>query len=181
MKRRDVVKLIVVVPASGAVLSDSGLAKAAAPAEPAATGAGKASAGAPGARRVPDFAGDILDSDMNGLGPDGKPTGQRMTYTGASKANTNVEEAMRHKMKLTKEEQGILDGKDGEEKARLMKILVKFGNTFGAEELVELGGAPHSNMFIGAGYMASMIKMLDVCANAGLKSYAPYPLAGGSL
>jgi hypothetical protein len=111
---------------------------------------------------------------MNGLGPDGKPTGQKMTYTGASKANASVEEAMRHKMKLTREEQAILDGKDGEEKARLMKILVKFGNTFGAEELVELGGAPHSNMFIGAGYMASMIKMLDECARAGLKSYAPY-------
>ena len=111
---------------------------------------------------------------MSGLGSDGKPTGQKMTFTGASKANTSVEEAMRHKMKLTKEEQAILDGKEGEEKARLMKILVKFGNTFGADELVDLGGAPHSNMFIGAGYMASMIRMLDTCARAGLKSYAPY-------
>jgi hypothetical protein len=97
-----------------------------------------------------------------------------MTFTGASKANASVQEAMEHKMKLTREEQAILDGKEGEEKARLMKILVKFGNTFGAEELVDLGGAPHSNMFIGAGYMASMINMLDTCANAGLKSYAPY-------
>jgi len=52
--------------------------------------------------------------------------------------------------------------------------VVKFGNTFGADKLVELGGAPHSNMFIGAGYMSSMIDMLDQCAKAGLKSYAPY-------
>ena len=81
---------------------------------------------------------------------------------------------MKHKMKLTKEEQAILDGKEGEEKAKLMKILVQFGNTFGAEKLVDLGGAPHSNMFIGAPYMASMIRMLDECAKAGLKSYAPY-------
>ena len=44
----------------------------------------------------------------------------------------------------------------------------------GAEKLVDLGGAPHSNMFIGAEYMSSMIKMLDECAKAGLKSYAPY-------
>jgi predicted aconitase len=55
-----------------------------------------------------------------------------------------------------------------------MKILVTFGNTFGAEKLVDLGGAPHSNMFIGAPYMKSMIRMLDDCAKAGLKSYAPY-------
>jgi predicted aconitase len=123
---------------------------------------------------VPKFAKDMLTSDMNGLGPDGKPTGQRMTYTGASKANDTAEKAMRHKMKLTKEEQAILDGKDGEEKAKLMKILVAFGNTFGAEKLVALGGAPHSNMFIGAPYMKSMIKMLDECAKAGLKSYATY-------
>jgi predicted aconitase len=114
----------------------------------------------------------MVHSDMDGLGPDGKPTGQKATYTGASKANATAEKAMAHKMKLTKEEQAILDGKEGKEKA--MKILVTFGNTFGAEKLVDLGGAPHSNMFIGAPYMKSMIRMLDDCAKAGLKSYAPY-------
>ena len=123
---------------------------------------------------VPEYAKEMRHSDMDGIGPDGKPTGQRATYTGASKANVKAEEAMRHKMKLTREEQAILDGKDGEEKAKLMKILVAFGNTFGAAKLVDLGGAPHSNMFIGAPYMSSMIKMLDECAKAGLKSYAPY-------
>ncbi|MGK7896391.1 MAG: aconitase X [Xenococcus sp. (in: cyanobacteria)] len=125
-------------------------------------------------KEVPEFASGMLDSDMSGLGPGGKPTGQTATFTGASRVNAEVEQAMGHQMKLTTEEQAILDGRDGEEKAKLMKILVQFGNIFGAEQLVELGGAPHSNMFIGAGYMASMIKMLDQCANAGLKSYAPY-------
>ena len=124
--------------------------------------------------KVPDFASGMMDSDMSGLGPGGKPTGQRATFTGASKSNATVEQAMRHKMKLTTEEQAILDGRDGEEKAKLMKILVQFGNIFGAEKLVNLGGAPHSNMFIGAGYMSSMIEMLDQCARVGLKSYAPY-------
>jgi predicted aconitase len=146
---------------------------------PAQTDKAAASAGAAKAKGVkggpvPEFAKDMLTSDMDGLGPDGKPTGQKATYTGASKANATAEKAMGHKMKLTKEEQAILDGKDGEEKAKLMKILVLFGNTFGAEKLVDLGGAPHSNMFIGAPYMKSMIKMLDECAKAGLKSYAPY-------
>jgi hypothetical protein len=171
MKRRDLIKVVALAPTAAAVLSARSLA-----AEPASVGKGavKSPAGASGAGKIPDFARDILDSDMSGLGSDGKPTGQKMTFTGASKANATVEEAMRHKMKLTREEQATLDGKEGKEKARLMKILVKFGNTFGADELVDLGGAPHSNMFIGASYMSSMINMLDECANAGLKSYATY-------
>ena len=133
--------------------------------------AAPASSGASKAFKVPDYAGNMMNSDMDGIGPDGKPTGQKATYTGASKANAKAEEAIQFKMKLTKEEQAILDGKEGKEKAKLMKIMVKFGNTFGAEKLVKLGGAPHSNMFIGAPYMSSMIKMLDECARAGLKSY----------
>jgi predicted aconitase len=153
----------------------SGLANAAAAAEPAAKGAAKASAGASGAGKVPDYAKDMLTSDMNGLGPDGKPTGQTMTFTGASQAGVTAETATNTKeMALTQEEQDILDGKEGVEKAKLMKILVKFGNTFGAEKLVDLGGAPHSNLFIGAPYMGSMIDMLNECADAGLKSYATY-------
>jgi predicted aconitase len=139
---------------------------------PAPSGTSKT--GASGTGKVPDYAKHMLHSDMDGIGPDGKPTGQKATYTGASKANATAEKAMRHKMKLTKEEQAILDGKEGKEKAKLMKILVAYGNAFGAEKLVDLGGAPHSNMFIGAGYMKSMIQMLDECAKAGLKSYAPY-------
>jgi predicted aconitase len=77
-------------------------------------------------------------------------------------------------MTLTEEEQGILDGKEGEEKAKLMKIVVAYGNAFGAEKLVDLGGAPHSNMYIGTEYMKSMIAMFAECADAGLKAYAPY-------
>jgi predicted aconitase len=146
---------------------------------PASKGTGQAASGkaaAAGSQKteMPRYAENFLTSDMQGLGPDGKPTGQSATFTGTSKANAVAEQAMKHKMKLTREEQAILDGKEGEEKAKLMKILVQFGNTFGAENLVDLGGAPHSNMFIGAGYMSSMINMLDECANAGLKSYATY-------
>ena len=39
---------------------------------------------------------------------------------------------------------------------------------------MSLGGAPHSNLFVGAPYLGSLIDMLDECANAGLKSYATY-------
>jgi predicted aconitase len=151
-----------------------GTAEAATPDKAAKAVDRTAPVGTSGDGKVPDFADKMLTSDMVGLGPDGKPTGIKATFTGASKANAKAEQAMKHKMKLTSEEQAILDGSEGEEKAKLMQIVVKFGNTFGAEKLVELGGAPHSNMFIGASYMSSMIKMLDECAKAGLKSYAPY-------
>ena len=103
MKRRDFVKSAALVPAAGALIATSRMSEAAiskgaalsgTAVDPASAGRG---AGAPGAGKVPDFAGNILDSDMSGLGSDGKPTGQKMTFTGASKANTSVEEAMRHK------------------------------------------------------------------------------------
>jgi predicted aconitase len=173
VKRRDFLKGIALVPASGALLAVSGL-PGCATANKAAPTADAQPSKATGPKSTPEFAGDMLTSDMDGLGPDGKPTGMRATFTGSSRANAVAAEAMKHKMKLTQEEQAILDGSEGPDKAKLMKILVTFGNAFGAERLVDLGGAPHSNMFIGAGYMKSMIAMLDECAKAGLKSYAPY-------
>jgi predicted aconitase len=118
---------------------------------------------AAGTGEVPEFAEHFLTTDMNGTGPDGKPTGQTATFTGASKAGATAESASA-KMKLTADEQAILDGKQGPEKAKLMKILVTFGEAFGATKLVDLG----------APYLASLIDMLQQCAEAGLKAYAPY-------
>jgi predicted aconitase len=172
MKRRDVLKSIPAAAAIPAVLAaDNAMPRSAAAQTAQATTESTVSAETYG---IPDYAQHMLTSDMEGLGPDGKPTGQKMTFTGASKANAEAEAAAQHQMTLTDEEQAILDGKEGEEKAKLMAILVAFGNAFGAEKLVDLGGAPHSNLFIGAPYMSSMIDMLQQCAEAGLKSYAPY-------
>ncbi len=168
MKRREFVKTIPLT-----ALVPAGLAATQPAHAQTATATEQASSGASGTGGFPEFAKHYLTTDMEGLGPDGKPTGQRMTFTGASKADATPETASKE-MTLTQEEQDILDGKDGEEKAKLMKILVTFGNAFGAEKLVGLGGAPHSNLFVGAPYMSSMIDMLDQCADAGLKSYAPY-------
>ncbi len=168
MKRRSFIKVIATLPLLPSMLyAKDGKVQAGEAATPT-------SSAATGTAELPDYAKNFLTSDMDGLGPDGKPTGMRATFTGASKANSKAEEAMQHRMKLTKEEQAILNGSEGKEKAKIMKIVVIFGNTFGAEKLVDLGGAPHSNMFVGAGYMKSMIDMLDQCAKAGLKSYAPY-------
>ncbi len=41
-------------------------------------------------------------------------------------------------IKLTAEQQAILDGKQGEAKAKVMKTLVMYGETFGAEEMVPI-------------------------------------------
>lgn len=122
---------------------------------------------------TPAWASDFKTTDMLGTGPDGAPSGQRATFTGSSMAGVTAETPAT-KMKLTPDEQAILDGRDGPEKAKLMKILVRFGETFGATRLVDLGGAPHSNLYIGAPYLESLIAMLEECAAAGLKSYAPY-------
>jgi hypothetical protein len=175
MKRREFCKGIALVPASGAMLSISPLASSA-PAEKASASSASSppqGSGSSGTGAVPEFAEHMLTTDMNGLGPDGKPTGKTATFTGASRARATTESAG-SKMKLTAEEQAVLDGKEGPEKAKLMKIMVMFGETFGATKMVDLGGAPHSNLFIGAPYMESLIDMLDECAQAGLKSYATY-------
>jgi len=183
MKRRDFVKalpLTALVPVALAAVAKTAGAADALPQDTVARNTqiaqakGGVASGGSGTRDLPGYAENFLTSDMAGLGPDGKPTGQTAAFTGSSKANAVAEAAIKHKMKLTTEEEAILKGSEGPEKAKLMQIVVKMGNTFGAEKLVELGGAPHSNMYIGAGYLSSMIKMLDECAKAGLKSYAPY-------
>ena len=44
------------------------------------------------------------------------------------------------RMRLTPEEQAILDGEQGEIMAKIMKTVVMYGETFGAERLVETTG-----------------------------------------
>jgi hypothetical protein len=55
-----------------------------------------------------------------------------------------------------------------------MKTVVQFGNAFGATHLVDLGGAPHSSLFNAPPYMLPMINVFNECADAGLKTYAPF-------
>ena len=83
---------------------DTGVAKA----------AEKAASGSSGSGKVPEFAEHILTTDMDGLGPDGKPNGQTATFSGASRANATADSAS-SKMELTDDEQAILDGKEGPE------------------------------------------------------------------
>ena len=46
------------------------------------------------------------------------------------------------RMRLTPEEQAILDGEQGEIMAKIMKTVVMYGETFGAERLVKPPAPP---------------------------------------
>jgi hypothetical protein len=110
---------------------------------------------------VPDWAPNLKDSDMVGLGPDGKPD-PNYNANGTGHARTDVDPTKPHQMTLTQEEQDILDGKQGDAKAKVMKTVVAFGNAFGATHLVELGGAPHSSVFNAPPFMKSIIDFASV-------------------
>jgi hypothetical protein len=130
--------------------------KSAAPAS-----SGTPGAGASGAGKLPGYAGKMLHSDMN------VKSGRR--------AGTQHDTKKPYQMPLTREEQDIMNGSKGEVMAKVMKIVVAHGNAFGADKLVDLGGAPHSSMFFGTGYMKPLIEIFDECAKAGLKAYeTPY-------
>lgn len=121
--------------------------------------------------KLPDYAGKLGMSDMDAMGPDGKP---QPGFDHRSSKPQQADPKMPYQMPLTQEEQDIMDGKKGEALAKVMKIVVAYGNAFGAEKLVDLGGAPHSSLFIGQDYLLPAINMLQECADAGLKAYAPY-------
>ena len=46
-------------------------------------------------------------------------------------------------MKLTPEEQAILNGEQGETKAKIMETMVRFGDLFGAKRLVPVSTKGH--------------------------------------
>jgi predicted aconitase len=128
---------------------------------------------------VAEYMKDIHNppgSDPFGLDGEGKRIkGFRSTGTGSNvKDRPNAHKPV--EMKLTQEEQDILDGKKGPEMAKVLKTVVEHGKLFGATKLVNLGGAPHSSFFMAPAYMESMLKISQKCADAGLKSYAPYTI-----
>ena len=172
MNRRSFFKLLsmawgAVVLLPGRLLAQAEKTAAKSSAGTSGTGASKTSG------KVPAWVKSMRESDMDGMGPGGKPDpNYRATGTGSSVGTKDPQKP--HKMKLTKEEQGILDGKEGETKAKVMKTVVAFGNAFGATKLVELGGAPHTSLYNAPQFMEPMIKVFEKCADEGLKSYAPF-------
>ena len=171
MKRRKFLGSVALTTAAAA--SASSLLLACEPQTGKTTAGSKAKASTSGNGKAPDWVSNLKDSDMVGLGPDGKPD-PNYNANGTGHAITDVDPTKPFEMTLTSEEQDIMDGKQGDAKAKVMKTVVAFGNAFGATHLVDLGGAPHSSVFNAPPFMQSIIDVFNICADEGLKSYAPF-------
>ena len=74
-------------------------------------------------------------------------------------------------MKLTPEEKRILDGDKGEVMAKIMKTLVMYGDTFGAEKMVKVTGAcGHLVTSFGLSVMKPVYALMDRLIKAGALS-----------
>ena len=74
-------------------------------------------------------------------------------------------------MKLTKEQQAILDGSQGETMAKVLKTLVMYGECFGAERLVPItSDFGHTVISFGIGVMSPVYDLYDKILNDGLIS-----------
>ena len=74
-------------------------------------------------------------------------------------------------MKLTKEQQAILDGEKGETLAKVMKTLVKYGNVFNAEKLVPITSEyNHLVTSFGLKVMSPVYDLMQKILDAGVSS-----------
>ncbi len=79
-------------------------------------------------------------------------------------------------MKLTKEEQEILAGKQGETMAKIMKTIVDFGNVFEAKRLVPITHASHFVTSFGLGLLKPLYRINEEIINAGIKTKEPFTI-----
>ncbi len=71
-------------------------------------------------------------------------------------------------MRLTERQQSILDGKEGEVKAKVMKTLVMYGETFGAEEMKDITGKyGHLVTSFGLSVMKPVYSLMDTLIAGG--------------
>lgn len=77
-------------------------------------------------------------------------------------------------MKLTKEEQEILNGAQGETKAKILKTLVEFGDVFGAEKSVPVTHDGHLVTSFGIGLIKPLFRIMDEIIDAGIKTKYPF-------
>ncbi|MEP5765123.1 MAG: aconitase X [Halieaceae bacterium] len=77
-------------------------------------------------------------------------------------------------LKLTQEEQDILDGGQGEAMRKVMNTVVMYGKLMGATRLVDLQAAPHLALSWSTDGFYPFIKIFKELADAGLKTYAPF-------
>ncbi len=74
------------------------------------------------------------------------------------------------KMKLTEEQLAILNGKEGETKAKVMETIVRYGDMFEASELIKVThGQGHLVTSFGLQLLTPVYRVMDELINAGLK------------
>ena len=83
-------------------------------------------------------------------------------------------ETGRRAMLLTPEEQDLLDGKQGETMAKVMKTLVMYGETFGADRMVPIDGPAHLVTSFGISIMTAVFDVMDQLIAAGVKAQEPF-------
>ncbi len=80
------------------------------------------------------------------------------------------------KIKLTREEWDILQGKQGPAMQKVMRTVVLYGEALGAERLVDIEGNGHFVIAYAIPGIAPSMEMLDELVAAGLKTKYPFTL-----
>ena len=79
-------------------------------------------------------------------------------------------------MLLTPEQQAMLDGAEGEVMAKVMRSLVMYGETFGAEKMVPVTSKyGHTVISFGIGVMKPVYELYDKLLEAGAVSKQRFP------
>ena len=76
---------------------------------------------------------------------------------------------MDYKMQLTPEEVAILNGSEGETKAKILKTLVMFGDAVGATDFIPIDCTGHLVTSFGLKMIGPVYKIMDEIIAAGLK------------
>ena len=77
-------------------------------------------------------------------------------------------------MRLTREEAETLEGKQGDTMRKALESVVRFGETFGAEELVPLDAGVHLVTSFGLSMIEPVYKIMDELITAGIKTKRPF-------
>ena len=77
---------------------------------------------------------------------------------------------MDYKMQLTPEEVAILNGNEGETKAKILKTLVLFGDAVGATNFIPIDCCGHLVTSFGLKMIDPVYKIMDEIIAAGLKA-----------
>jgi predicted aconitase len=79
-------------------------------------------------------------------------------------------------MILTREEQGILDGRRGRTLQKVMRTLVHYGRALDAERLVDIEGNGHFSCPLALPGIGPRLEMLEELVAAGLRTKLPFTL-----